>query len=62
MRMSVCLHVKCKFELGLKAAVVNFEETVHELFQIHVSLALQVEHLEEALSNNAGQSRVLKQS
>lgn len=38
----VCLHVKGKFDLGLHIGIVDFEKSVHELFQVDIAIAIQI--------------------
>ncbi len=55
----VCLHVKGKFDLGIHIGIVDFEKSVHELFQVDVAIAVQIKDGEKSFSNNSWQLRVL---
>ena len=43
-----------------QAEALSLGETVHELLQVDVALALKVQHGEETFTNNSRQTRVLK--
>lgn len=36
------LHVEGQFDLGFKVGVVNFEEAMYELFEIDVTISIQI--------------------
>jgi len=38
------LQIECQFYLGFKIRVIDLEESVHELAQIHVLAGVQVDH------------------
>ena len=54
------LHIESEFEFGFSVGVVDLEETVHEFFQVNVAAVVQVKNSKEALANNSGQTRILK--
>lgn len=54
------LHIESKLDFGLDIRVVDLEEAVNELFQVHVAVSVQVKYSEEPLTNDARKLRVLK--
>ena len=54
------LHIESEFEFGFSVGVVDLEEAVHEFFQVNVAAVVQVKNSKEALANNSGQTRILK--
>ena len=54
------LHIESKLDFGLDIRVVDLEEAVNELFQVHVAVSVQVKYSEESLTNDARKLRVLK--
>ena len=53
------LQVKGELELGLRVRVVDFEEAVHELFQVNIAATVEVENSKEALADDARQLTIL---
>ena len=47
------LHIEGKLHLRLVVGVVNLEKAVDELLEVDVATAVQVEHCEEAFSDDA---------
>ena len=58
-KKSACLHIECELHFRVVVGVVDLEKAVDELFQIDVSTSVQVEHCEEALSNDSWELGVL---
>ena len=53
------LHVECKLEFCLSVRVVDLEEAVNKLSQVHIPARVQVKHSEKALTNDSRQLTVL---
>lgn len=56
------LHVKSKFKLGVQVTVVNFENSMDELFQINIALPFKVHNWEESFTDYTRQAWVLYKS
>ena len=55
------LHVEGKLKLSLRVRVVDLEESMDKLSQIHIPTRVEVEHREEAFPNYSRELRVLVQ-
>ena len=54
------LHIKGEFQLCVSVRVIDLEESMDELFEIYVSILVQVKHCEEALTNDTRELGILK--
>ena len=52
-RWNLYLHVKWQLYLGLKVAVVDFEEAMDEFSQVDVLILAQIENCKEPLPDDA---------
>lgn len=57
--MPVNLHVESELKFRLSVRVVDLEKAVDELLEVNVSTVVEVEHSEEALTNDTWKLRVL---
>ena len=49
MRKVDLVHIKSKFNLSFHIWIVNLKKTMHELLQVDVAIAVQIQHSEKSL-------------